>query len=517
MRLADYFDKAVRNRTRDFALVEDDLRVTHAEVQAHAHAIANAMDADEAIRPGAHIAVYCPNHWRVPVLLLAINRADRVRIPVHTRNPLDVNLQVLDFMDCEVLFFHSKFEHQIAQMRAALPKLRRVICIDAESAHGTSLDLWCAPHRRPYRSQMEDPMAPTFLQPTGGTTGPSKAAIHTHRSAEMMLIANRMTSDANEQHTYLAVAPLTHAGGTAAMHTLCAGNTVVVLEDTSPTAILDAIERHAVTHFFLPPTLFYMVLAELERAPRQLPSLRQISVGAAPVSPDKVKQATRMLGPIISEGYGQTECGAPVTRKAPGDYVRPDGSFDEAVLRSAGRPVDTVWVEIMNEQGELLPPGERGEIVVRGGSLMLGYYKNPEETEKIDTFGWRHTGDVGVKDARGFVTIVDRVKDMIVTGGFNVFPAQIESVILELDAVQECAVVGVPDEKWGEAVKAVIELKPGQTLDEQQVIALCKARLGGVYAPKSVEVWPSIPRSAVGKTLRREVRARFWDPNDRLI
>ncbi|ARU05557.1 hypothetical protein CCO03_13475 [Comamonas serinivorans] len=517
MRLADYFDKAVRTGTREHALVEGDVRISHLEVQAQVHAIANAMDADADIRPGAHVAIYCPNHWRVPVLLLAINRADRVRLPVHTRNPLAVNLEVLAFMDCEVLFFHSRFEHEVAEMRAALPRLRRVICIDAESAHGPSLAAWSAPHQRPYLSQMEDPMAPAFLQPTGGTTGPSKAAIHTHRSAEMMLIGNRLSGDHDAHHTYLAVAPLTHAGGTAALHTLCAGNTVVVLDDTSPAAILDAIERHGVTHFFLPPTLFYLLLAELERAPRALPSLRQLGVGAAPVSPDKVKQATRMLGPIVAEGYGQTECGAPVTRKVPADYIHADGRFDEVALRSAGKAVDTVWVEIMDDQGRLLPAGERGEIVVRGGSLMLGYYKNEAETARIDAFGWRHTGDVGVKDERGFLTIVDRVKDMIVTGGFNVYPAQVERVILEFDAVQECAVVGVPDDTWGEAVKAVVELKPGQTLDEGEVIALCKARLGGVYAPKSVEVWPSIPRSAVGKTLRREVREAFWRQHWRAV
>ena len=281
--------------------------------------------------------------------------------------------------------------------------------------------------------------------------------------------------------------------------------------------MLDAVEHWRITHVFLPPTLLYMLIDAMQQQPRDVSSLRQFSTGAAPVAPEKMKEATRLFGPVMAEGYGQTEGGMPLLYKRPEDYLRPDGSFDEAALASTGRAVPFARVEIMDADGRLLPPGERGEIVLQSSLVMAGYYKNPDETEAISRFGWRHTGDVGVKDARGFITIVDRLKDMIVTGGFNVFPATIEAVILEHPAVLECAVVGVPDAKWGEAVKAVVQLRPGHAVDAEALIARCRDRLGGVHAPKSVEFWPDLPRSAVGKLLRREVRAKFWQGQWRAV
>lgn len=286
---------------------------------------------------------------------------------------------------------------------------------------------------------------------------------------------------------------------------------------TSPDQVLDAIEASRVTHVFLPPTLLYMLLDAMQRNPRDVSSLVQFTTGAAPVAPEKIKQATRLFGPVMAEGFGQTECGMPLFWKQPQDYLGPDGRFDEKVLASTGRAVPFARVEIMDEEGRILPAGQRGEIVVQSTTMMREYYKNPHETEAFRRFGWGHTGDVGIKDERGFITIVDRLKDMIVTGGFNVFPAQIEAVILEHDAVLECAVVGVPDEKWGEAVKAVVQLKPGMTVTAEELMARVHDRLGGVYAPKSVEFWPELPRSAVGKLLRREVRAKYWQNQWRAV
>lgn len=286
---------------------------------------------------------------------------------------------------------------------------------------------------------------------------------------------------------------------------------------TSPDQVLDTIEQSKITHVFLPPTLLYMLIDSLQKHPRDMSSLVQFTTGAAPVAPEKIKQATRLFGPVMAEGFGQTECGMPLLWKQPEDYLGPEGEFDDAVLASTGRAVAFARVEIMDEQGRILPPGERGEIVVQSATTMREYYKNPSETEVFNRFGWGHTGDVGIKDERGFVTIVDRLKDMIVTGGFNVFPAQIESVILEHDAVLECAVVGVPDDKWGEAVKAVVQLRPGKTVTAEELIALVHDRLGGVFTPKSLEFWPELPRSAVGKLLRREVRAKYWSGQWRSI
>jgi len=187
------------------------------------------------------------------------------------------------------------------------------------------------------------------------------------------------------------------------------------------------------------------------------------------------------------------------------------------VVKAAGKAVDVACLAIMDAEGNLLPAGQRGEIVVRSSMVMQGYYKKPDDTAAVSTFGWHHTTDVGVRDARGYVTIVDRMKDMIVTGGFNVFPVEIEKVIQGHPAVLDCIVIGVPDDKWGEAVKAVVQRKPGQTVSEEEIMALCKEHLGSTKTPKSVEFWADLPRSAVGKLLKKDVREKYWDAQWRSV
>jgi acyl-CoA synthetase (AMP-forming)/AMP-acid ligase II len=517
MRLSDYFDATAERYPKRVALEDQGTKLDFAQAQRIVHAAAHALDREPGLRPCAHIGLYAPNDYRVPLLQLAVNRCDRVWLSVHTRNPVEVNIEVLSYMDCEFMFFHSNYEHVVPQLKAALPKVMRFVCIDRPSEHGPFLDEWMAGEAGPYRAGVEDPLAGAVLQPTGGTTGPSKAGLYTHRSLETMFITLRECFRYTPNSRALAVAPLTHAGGIIALACLCCGGRVVVTNLTTPGQALDAIESERITHMFMPPTLLYMLINEMHRAPRDVSSLKRLVTGAAPVAPEKIKEATRLFGPVMAEGYGSTENGSPVLWKHPEDYLRTDGSFDEVALAAAGRAVTFARVEIMDFDGNILPPGERGEIVVQSGTMIREYYKNPGETKAFLSHGWGHSGDVGIKDERGFITVVDRIKEMIVTGGFNVFPAQIEAVILEHEAVLDCAVVGVPDEKWGEAVKAVVQLKEGRTVDPEVLIERCRERLGGHYAPKSVEFWPVLPRSAVGKLLRREVRKHFWEGNWRAI
>jgi acyl-CoA synthetase (AMP-forming)/AMP-acid ligase II len=236
------------------------------------------------------------------------------------------------------------------------------------------------------------------------------------------------------------------------------------------------------------------------------------------MSPGKLKEAIDVFGPVMSQSYGQTESPFISTYLSKQDQAEAcDDPAKEHRLRSAGRPSLFTSVEIMDDDGNILDADEVGEIVTRGGIVMVGYYKRPDATAEVSTFGWHHTNDIGYKDEDGYVYIVDRKRDMIVSGGFNVWPSEIENVILTLPAVQDCAVIGVPDEKWGEAVKAVIELKPEQRVSEDEVMELCKDKLGSVKSPKTVEFWEELPRSAVGKVLKKDVRERFWVGQDRRI
>jgi acyl-CoA synthetase (AMP-forming)/AMP-acid ligase II len=240
-------------------------------------------------------------------------------------------------------------------------------------------------------------------------------------------------------------------------------------------------------------------------------------VAAAPVSLEKLKQAVEVFGPVMTECFGQSEAPAAITVKAPCDYLDAAGNIIESRLGSIGRPAAFNQVAILDDEGREVPRGESGEICVKGDLVTPGYYKNPEATAEVRTFGWHHTGDIGIQDEEGFIRIVDRKKDMIISGGFNIFPNEIEQVLMTHPAVQECSVIGVPDEKWGEGVKAVVQLKPGSDCDAQVLTDLCKSKLGGVKAPKSFDFVEQLPRSPAGKVLKNELRKAYWEGQGRAV
>jgi acyl-CoA synthetase (AMP-forming)/AMP-acid ligase II len=198
-----------------------------------------------------------------------------------------------------------------------------------------------------------------------------------------------------------------------------------------------------------------------------------------------------------------------ISTLAPADHFRDDGSLAKERLSSAGRPTPLTTVAIMDDEGNLLGPGQRGEIVARGPLVMAGYYKNPQACQEAARYGWHHTGDIGYLDGGNYLFIVDRAKDMIITGGFNVYSTEVEQVLLSHPAVLDCAVIGLPDEKWGERVTAVVQLRPGQKVTQEDVRSFVKERLGSVKAPKQVEVWPDLPRSKVGKVLKTEIKSQL--------
>ena len=511
MRIADYFDATVSRSPAALALVDEGRRIDYRAAQRTVHAIAAALGREPHLAAGAHVAIMSPNDARVMQLQLGVSRADMAWVSVQTRNTVETNARVLDHFDVDLLFFHSQLESAIPTLRRAVPRIKRFVCIDRESQVGESLEDWIAGAAGASIAGREDPNAPAFLAPTGGDTGPCKGTLHTNRALEVCAINTALALGAGPDSRHLVVAPLSHAAGLVALSFVLHGGTNVVLPGFHEEPVLEAIERERITHVFLPPTALYALLAHPRTARTDLSSLRCVLVGGAPTDPEKFQEAVRVLGPVIHEAYGQMETLIPLLVKLPGDYLRPDGRCDEAILRSAGRPTLLARVELMDAEGGLVPPGERGEIVVQSSMIMQGYYKSPEATAEVSRFGWHHTGDVGVRDDRGFITIVDRKRELIISGGFNLYPAEIAAVIYGHPAVRDCAVVGVPDPKWGEAVKAIVELRPGASATEADVVALCKEKLGAMKAPKSVEFWPALPRNEHGEILRQEVRRRFWE------
>lgn len=520
MRIADYLDMAAAKFPEREYLVFDRCRLSYRETRQFMHTIAVRMErlyTEFALRRDVPIALYSPNDHRVTRVQLGANKADIPYMGVHDRNSVETNADMLSYTDCEVVLFHSDYAGEVARLRALVPSIKLCICLDAAFPEGDSLESWLDGCWKDHAYRPVDCNRIAMFIVTGGTTGRAKAAMHTHLSVEMQIINASMNFDFRHHSRLLTVAPLSHAAGQFATALLPKGGTNVILKRFDAEVVLRTIESERITHVFLPPTIVYMLMTHPLVGKVDLASLKVMMVGAAPIAPEKFKEAVRIFGPIVYEGFAQTETLIPLLVKRPEDYMLPDGSCDEEIVPTTGRAVDFCYVDITDENGIVVPAGEQGEIVVRSSMGMSGYYKLPEASEDAARFGVHHTGDVGVKNARGFITIVDRKKDLIITGEFNIYPAEVEAVVNEHPAVLDCILVGVPDEKWGKAIKAIVELKAGMQVDGEEILAMCHGRLGGVKSPKSVEIWPQLPRSPVGKLLRREARKKFWEGHSRNI
>ena len=516
MRIADYFDATAKRLPCHEVFVDDTQRLDYQTAQRFVHAVAHGLMREPDLGVGGHVGVYSPNTATVSMLQLGINRADCVWVLVHTRNTAEANAKVLAYADTRLIFFHSAFEPAVQVMRRALPAEVKWVCIDRASEIGPQLGEWLEGCWRPFPAQREDPMAPAYIAPTGGTTGPNKAVLQTHRSAEIgvFLVSSTLGMTAASRH--LVIAPLTHAAGIFALSLVLNGGANVILPGFDLERVLAIIETEHITHVYLPATAVYALLGHPATRKTDLTSLQCVLVGGSPIAPSRFKEALDVFGPVLYEMYGQTES-MMITLKRPGDYDRGDGSIDEEVVRATGRVAPFVRIEIMDEKGQILVDGQPGEIVILSSMTMQTYYKMPAETEEVSRFGWHHTGDVGVRDGRGYITIIDRLRDVIISGGLNIYPSEIEDVINELPDVLDCSVVGVPDEKWGERVMAVVQMKPGRTISEEVLIAHCEPRLGSLKMPRAVQFWDDLPRSPVGKTLKREIRKKFWDDQWRAV
>ncbi|MFX0573714.1 class I adenylate-forming enzyme family protein [Nocardia nepalensis] len=510
MAVIDFFDRGrtinptgIAYRTDDEVWTFDDAGVLSCRI---AHALLSA-----GVQRESKIAVLSPNSPLAWICVLGAWRAGAAWVPLNPANPVGENVRLLRRFDVEVLFYHPDLADQIAEMKTASSGVGVYIAL-AAGTDDLALHDWTAHHPDtppPIRYAMDDVVA---VAPTGGTTGEPKGVMNTHRSLSVMVAHQMMamTHPAAAPVVNLAAAPMTHTAGLFSLQATARGGTVVIIARATPERVLDAIERHQVTDLFLPPTVIYRLLEALEQRTSDTSSLRYLAYGAAPMSTEKLRAGIDRLGPVFLEGYGQMEAPAAISFLRPDEHLI-DGEIAPAErLSSCGRPYPLVTVAILDESGAEVPPGATGEICVRGDLVMKGYYKDPERTAETIVDGWLHTGDLGHRDAEGYLHITDRKKDLIISGGFNVFPSEVEQVIWSHPAVQDCAVIGAPHPDWGEAVTAVVELNAGHRVGEAELIARCREQLGPVRAPKQVLFVDQLPRSVNGKVLKREVREAFW-------
>jgi len=517
MRLIDFFERGLNLFPDRACLIDAMGEYSYREVGERSHRTANALIAG-GLQTEDTVAILSPNAAPAFEAWIGAARAGGAWVGLAALASIDENIFIINDRNTTWLFYHSSFESEIARIKAACPKLKHAVCLDKRGLSHPYFDDFIADFeaQAPELPDCRDQVISHFT--TGGTTGQPKGAMWSNQTWEAW-IANFYAHMPNRKPpVYLIAAAMSHAAGPFAWPTLAYGGTIVCIPRAEPLAVLEAMDKYRVTHTFLPPTVIYMMLAHPRAGEFDFSAMEYLVYGGAPMSADKVKQAIDLFGPCMAQIYGQSECPAAIGILSPADHLEALSAPDkEKRLTSCGRPPVFVRVEMMGDDGNLVAQGERGEIVVRGTLVFPGYYGNPEATAAIRAHGWHHTGDIGYKDEDGYIYIVDRKNDMIISGGLNVFPVEIERLIWSHPAVQDCAVIGVPDDKWGEAVKAVVELKSGQSATEAEIIELCKNGLSAYKAPKSIEFWDELPRSGVGKVLKRMVRERFWAGHERKI
>jgi acyl-CoA synthetase (AMP-forming)/AMP-acid ligase II len=516
MNLIDFFDSSVDRAPGRDCIVFEDQGWTYRQVSDLATRIGHGLRA-MGVRQETKCSVVSRNHPVAFTSMLGILKAQGTWVPLNPVNAAEENLYILEQFDVEVLFFQKESEAFARQVRERLPQVRHFLCVDGESELGPSVESWAAVQQNDAIWLPWQPEAVCWLRGTGGTTGRPKGVMNTNRNFETT-IANflaRLRFDGPPMH--LAVAPLSHAAGVLAMINLALGGTMIIHRGFDAQATLAAIARHRVSWLYLPPTALYSLLSQPNVRDFDYSSLRHFVYGAAPSSQSKLREAIEVFGPVLTQAYGQTEVPTSVTYLGPEDHVDANGAVIEQRLLSCGQPAPFARVALLDDDGEPVPRGNVGEICVQGGLRMKGYYKNPEATAESSKHGWHHTGDLAWQDADGFIYICDRKKEMIITGGYNVYPLEVEQVVMSHASVQDCAVVGVPDAKWGEAIKVVIELKPGRVVEPDVIMAMCRERLGPVKTPKSVDFIDELPRSPAGKVLRKSVRSPYWQGQTRNV
>lgn len=519
MLLTDFFERGLLGDPDRSCMVTADgaHRISWGEADAISARIAAALR-DAGMSEGTAVGVLSPNDPSAMLCVLGTLRAGAVWVPLNARSRPGELAALLEKVDCRALIYHERLREAAETILDSVPAIELAVAIGRGREGDPELADWMAPQGASVPRPAYAPDRTAILFGTGGTTGAAKAVRMTHSMLATMILAMEGHMGEPEPSVFAVAAPMTHAAGLTAFLTLAEGGTLVIHDGFHAEALLASIAEFGVTRLFLPPTAIYALLGHPRVREFDYSSLRHFVYAAAPMSADKLAEAIDVFGPVMCQTYGQAEAPMILTCMTPAEHreavadVRLRGR-----LASAGRPSYAASVAIMGADGELKPAGETGEIVVRSALVMPGYHRDEEQSHAVRRpGGWHGTNDAGYIDQDGFVYIVDRLRDMIITGGFNVWPSEVERVLHALPAVRDCAVIGLPDPRWGEAVTAVLELHAGAELTEDEAIAACKEQLGSVKAPKQV-IFRSLPRSPVGKVLKRELRDEYWRGRERAV
>ncbi|MCC6405536.1 MAG: long-chain-fatty-acid--CoA ligase [Planctomycetes bacterium] len=518
MRITDLLDHSATLYRGDEAVFDGRTRCSFGELATRAAATARGL-ARLGVRAGERVAIVSTNRAEYVEAYFALARLGVVAVPINWRlRATELEYQLQDSESVAVLA-EERFVEPLELCRPTCPRVRNWIMFDGEH-EGWLRFAECS-------ASTGEPLAPAAITEsdvaiqmyTSGTTGAPKGAMLTHRNVcalvSSWLHELRLGSAPDR---FLQVTPLFHVGGMLqVMSAVAAGASLRLLPEFLPGPALDALEREAVTHALFVPAMVQWLLAEKDVASRRFPSLRLIVYGAAPMPVQTLTRALDVFRCDFLQGYGLTETAGVVTTLRPADHRFAAGSEPPARLASAGRAVLGCEVRVVDTAGRDVAPGAIGEIVVRGEQVGPGYWRRPAETAEAFRDGWFHTGDLATLDEHGYVTIVDRLKDMILVAGENVYPGEIEAILREHPGLADVAVIGIPHEHWGEEVLALAVLRPGSEVGDRELIQHCRAKLARFKCPTRVERRTSLPRNAAGKLQKRELREPYWAGRTRRV
>lgn len=517
MYLTQPLHKARRERPRETFTIFGERRRTNAEAVDRIARLAKGLHALGA-GPGDRIGMLAQNSDRYVEFMFATLWAGGVINPVNSRwSPQEIAYS-LDDCDTRILVVDDAFAPLVEPLRGLSKSLRRVVFAGegAPPEGAIGFEDLIAEHE-PAKDAFRNGDDLAAILYTGGTTGHPKGVMLTHAGFTYNGLSTNVAAANAGAAPGLHVAPLFHVAGTAVVFEFSRRRCPQVLMPAfEPGEALRLIEKHRIGDIFLVPTMLRWLVDHPDRPTTDTSSLKSIRYGAAPIDATLLEEAMAAFpGVNFLQAYGQTECGPVVTILGPEDHA-PETRNPER-LRSAGRPVPIAEVKIVDPEDNELPAGQVGEIAVRGPCVMKGYWNKPKQTREALRGGWMHSGDAGYMDEDGYLFVVDRVKDMIITGGENVYSAEVENALAAAPGVAEVAVIAVPDEQWGERVHAVIVPEPGAAPTLEELRAFCRERIAGYKAPRSIELVEAMPLSPAGKILKHALRAPHWKSRGRSV
>ena len=500
------------------AVVFGDVRLTYRMFNERVNRLANGLTST-GFRKGDRVAFFSPNRHHLVEAFYACHKAGLVTVPLNAKVSLPEAVEMLNNAEAGAMLVGEEFVEAVDAIRSEIKTVRSYIA--TSKALPSMIDyeklLEGASPEEPHADVGLDDLV--SIEFTSGTSGSLKAAMLTHRNFLSMSKKSLLMPglDLDRDSVMCHVAPVTHGTVSMVLPTIVRGACNLILPGFDVKLVLETIQKEKVTHILLVPTMINFIIADPDLKKYDLSSIRTILYAASPMPASRVKEALDIFGPVLIQNYGCHETSATMTYLSKEDHVHGGDPKKLKRLASAGVPIMESDVRVVNEQGEDVKPGEVGEIIERGDDSMIGYWKAPELTAETIVDGWVHTRDMATVDEEGYIYIVDRKSDMIISGGFNIYPFEVEEVLFRHPAVFEAAVISVPDDKWGESVKALVVLRDGMTAREDELIEHCKKHLASYKKPKSVDFVSEIPKNAHGKVLRRVLRAKYWAGEERMV